>query len=73
MSLYDEVVGLSKPYLGMATEKFVARQCEQHVKVSPQQLSRAELPELARWMEISGGMIMDKTKAKELAARILAL
>jgi hypothetical protein len=57
----------------MATEKFVARQCQQHVKVDPDQLSRSHLPELARWMEISGGMIMDKAKAKELAARIQAL
>ena len=73
MSLYDEVVSLGKPYLGMVTDQFMARQCKFHLKIRPQELSESHLEELARWVEISAGLIMDKEKAKELKDRIVSL
>jgi hypothetical protein len=72
-TLYDQVVSLAKPYLGLVTEQFVARQCTAHLKTEPQALTAAQLPELAKWVEISGALVMDKAKAAELKEKILKL
>ncbi len=73
MSLYETVVNTGKPYLGPAAESFIARQCKSHLKIDPAALSRPHLKELAKWMEIGGGLIMDSAKAAEMAKKILAL
>ncbi len=70
MSVYDNVVSICKPYLGPATEKFLARQCGTHLKIEPQQLSSQHLADLAKWTEVSAGLVMDKGKAVELAGKI---
>ncbi|HEY8490006.1 MAG TPA: hypothetical protein VIO14_03340 [Dehalococcoidia bacterium] len=72
-SLYEQVIGVAKPYLGLVTEQFVARQCTAHLKVQPQALTPAQIPELAKWVEISGALVMDKAKAAELKEKILKL
>ena len=72
MSLYDNVVSICKPYLGPAAEKFLERQCGTHLKVAPQQLSGQHLADLAKWTEVSAGLVMGKDKAAELAQKIKA-
>jgi hypothetical protein len=71
-ALSDKVVGLSKPYLGPATESFLARQCSTHLKIDIATLGSSHLPDLAKWVENSGSLIMDAAKAAELAKKILA-
>lgn len=73
MNLYQQIVELSRPYLGIVTEKFIARQCNSHLKVEPESLSAANLSELARWIEISGKLVMPEAKAVELKQKILGL
>ena len=72
MTLYEKVIGISKPYLGPATEQFLSRQCKTHLKVEAANLAAFQLAELARWVENSAALIMDKGKATELAKKILA-
>ncbi len=73
MSVYEDVVATGKTYLGPATEAFLSRQCKWHLKKQPAELTREDLPELAKWCEIGGGLVMDKARAAELAGKIKVL
>jgi len=72
MTIYDEVVSVSKTYLGPATEQFIARQCKL-LKINPPQLAKTDLPGLAKWMGIGAGLLMDEKKAQELSAKVKSL
>lgn len=69
-ALSDKVIAASKPYLGPATESFITRQCQSHLKVDPAALTAANLKALSEWVERSGALVMDPAKAKELAKKI---
>jgi len=73
MKVYEKVVLISKNYLGPATESFIARQCKSHLKKDPGALMTADMANLAKWMEISGGLLMDQAKAAELSRKIAAI
>jgi hypothetical protein len=68
----DKVMAISKPYLGPATESFIARQCKAHLNTEVSALTQAHLKDLAKWVEIGAGLIMDKAKAAEIASKIAA-
>jgi hypothetical protein len=72
MALYDEIVSLSKPYLGIATDAFLKRQLK-HINRTPESMDKASIPELAKWIEISSKMLMGEAKAKTLKEKILNL
>ena len=72
MSLYDRVVQTGKPYLGPATEKFIARQCKL-LRVDAPALVNENLAALAKWVEVGAKIVMDEGKAKELASKVKAL
>ena len=71
--LYEQTVAIARPYLGVAAERFMARQCIAHLSVQPENLTKAQLDELARWVEISSKLLIDEGKAREFKNRILAL
>lgn len=72
MSLYEQVVGISKPYLGPAAEQFIARQCKL-LRIEAPSLANENLAALAKWMEVGAKLVMDEGKAKELASKVKAL
>ena len=72
MALYDEVVSVSKTYLGPATEQFLVRQCK-ILKLDARSITSRDLAALAKWVEIGAGMVMDAGKAKELALKVKSL
>ena len=70
----DAVVALCVNYLGPAARKFLERQTLAHMKViSFDAIQKSDLPELAKWINISGALIIDKAKAKELSEKIASL
>lgn len=71
--LKDKLLSVCKPYLGPATDMFISRQCSHHLKVTLDTIGPAQLPDLAKWVEISAGLIMEAPKAAELAAKIRTL
>ena len=73
MTTYEKVIATGKFYLGPATEAFVARQCKRHLQKAPEQLASDDLAELAKWIEIGAGLVMDEAKATELAGKVRAL
>lgn len=73
MTVYEKVVSVSKIYLGPATEAFIARQCKAHLKKEAAELAAADLVNLAKWLEIGAGLLMDQGKASELARKVKTL
>jgi hypothetical protein len=68
--LSDKVVTISKPFLGPATESFLSRQCKSHLKIELNELNTTHLKDLAKWVEIGAGLLMEPSKASDLAKKI---
>lgn len=72
MALYDDIVTIVKPYLGIATDAFLKRQLK-HINKTPESLDKTSLLDLGKWVEISAKMLMGEAKAKTLKEKILVL
>ncbi len=73
MALYDEVVEVTKQYMGPAAKKFVDRQLTKHLNVEISALDASFLDELAKHCYSSGKLLMDETKAQELSEKVKSL
>jgi len=73
MTVYEQVVSVSKTYLGPATEAFIARQCRSHLKKDAAELASSDLANLAKWVEVGAGLLMEQGKAAELATKVRTL
>jgi hypothetical protein len=71
--ILDKVIAVSKPYFGPATESFLNRQCKKHLNIELNALTESHLEELAIWVKTSGALIMDATKAADVARKIAGL
>lgn len=70
--LYDEIVTVCRPYLGLATEAFINRQLFGNMKLKKlEQLKVEHLKILAKWCYHSSIDVMGKEKAKEMALKII--
>ena len=67
MALYDDVISLASLYMGPAAGKFVSRQLSAHLQVEPTRLNKQHLDELAKWVFISGKLLMSEPKAQEFS------
>ena len=70
--LSDKVVTISKPFLGPAAESFLSRQCKSHLKIELGDLNSTHLKELAKWVELGAGLLMEQAKASDLSRKVLA-
>ena len=73
MALYDDVLNITRPYLGPAAERFVARQVTRHLSTTAENLAPQHLDELAKWCYTSGKLVMDEAKAREFSEKVKAL
>jgi hypothetical protein len=72
--LSEKVLGLSVPYLGPAAKVFMERQTNAHMAgLAFDALESKHLAELSKWIDVSAGLIIEETKAKELSLKIAAL
>ncbi len=60
-------------YMGGRGESFIKRQCNAHLNISMDSLSPKHIPELAKWVGISAGLIMDKAKVERFKKEISSL
>jgi hypothetical protein len=51
-SVYDQVVRVTHVYLGPAADRFIARQVENHLHKSPEELSQSDLLSLIDWIRV---------------------
>jgi len=68
--LYQQVINLSKDYLGPAAQRFIDRQVTQHLKKELGSLTPSDLGDLAKWINVSAGLLIDKSKAQELSDKV---
>ncbi|HPB67906.1 MAG TPA: hypothetical protein PLT76_01455 [Candidatus Omnitrophota bacterium] len=73
LSFYDKVYKECEVYFGADTKRFLDRQIECHINKTAQTLDYSDREMLAKWIRISGGLILSKEEAEELSAKILTL
>jgi hypothetical protein len=71
--LSEKVLKLTSLYIGPASERFLERQTNSHMGgLKFADLKKEHLPELAKWVNVSAGLLIDKVKAQELSKKILS-
>ncbi len=72
--LSERALALSVEYLGPAAKVFLERQTKWHLDgLAFEALEQKHLADLAKWVAISGALVVDPAKAKELSAKIGAI
>ena len=70
----DKVLKLTIAYIGPASQKFLERQTVSHMNgLAFNTIEKKHIPELAKWVQVSGGLLIAPAKAKDLADKIHAL
>jgi hypothetical protein len=73
-SLYDQVVRVTNVYLGPAAERFIARQVENHLHKSPEDLSPKDLLSLIDWIRVVVSLLTEDSEIiEEYAAELQKL
>lgn len=73
-SLSEQVLSICVEYLGPAARNFLERQTEYHMdNLKLDDLAKEHINDLASWVRISAGLIIDKKKAERLSDRIQEL
>jgi hypothetical protein len=69
-----KVLAVTFDYIGPSAETFLTRQATHHLNGPAfDNLDKQHLPELAKWVKISAGLLIDKGRAAELSDKILKL
>ena len=67
----DKVLKEVTFYLGPAAERFLERQTKSHMDgLAFTDLERKHLKDLAYWLQVSGGLVVGKDKAEEMALKV---
>ncbi len=70
MALYDDVLAVTKFYMGPVADQFLTRQITKHLNTTKDGLGKQHLADLANWCYISSKAVMDEAKAKEYSEKI---
>ena len=70
--MYDDVLSVTKRFMGPAAEKFIERQCKL-MKTEPTRLAVTDLEQLAWLSKNAAGVYMDVARADEMAKQITSL
>jgi hypothetical protein len=57
--LYSQVVEVTQDFLGPASEQFITRQIEAHLKKKPEDLKTEDLEELAKWIKVAIALLTE--------------
>jgi hypothetical protein len=72
--LSKRVLAVTVDYIGPSAEAFLVRQTTHHLNgISFDDIDKQHLPELAKWVKVSAGLLIDKGRASELSDKILKL
>lgn len=73
-NLYTQVVEVSEEFLGPAGERFIRRQVETHLAITPESIKPQHLPELVEWLRLMFNMITnDAAIVDDFANKLLKL
>lgn len=72
--LSKKVLAVTTDYIGPSSEAFLQRQTMRHMNgLAFDNLEKAHLPELTKWVKVSAGLLISKERATELADKISKL
>lgn len=63
--LYRQVVRITHVYLGPAADRFIARQVQNHLHKSPEQLTTSDLSKLIDWIRVAVSLITEDSEIIE--------
>lgn len=63
--LYENILGITQDYLGPAAQRFIDRQIAFHLHKNPQEITKADLPDLVEWVKVSLASLTEDTKVVE--------
>jgi hypothetical protein len=70
-TLAEKVLGITVEYIGPAAERFLDRQTKSHLAgLNFTDLEKGNLAELAKWVKVSASLLIDNSRAQELAEKI---
>ena len=73
-TVYDKVVHITQSYLGPAANRFIARQVENHLHKTPDDLSPADLLNLIDWIRVAVSLLTeDSITVEEYIAQLQKL
>jgi len=64
-TIYDQVVEVTHVYLGPAADRFIARQVENHLHKSPDELSKEDLLALIDWIKVVVSLLTEDSEIVE--------
>lgn len=65
MPLYEQVIRITRVYLGPAAERFVSRQVENHLHIELEELSAQDLLKLIDWIRVAVSLLTDDSEIIE--------
>lgn len=69
----DKVLKITVEYIGPSSKAFLERQTRSHMEgLDFANLQKDQLPDLAKWVGISAGLLIGKDKASALAQKIVS-
>jgi hypothetical protein len=69
-TLAERIIKITAEYVGPASQRFLERQASHVNGLTMDNIDRNHLQELAKWVLISGKLIIDEKRAVELAQRV---
>ncbi len=72
-AFYNQVLDLLRPNFGQMAARFLNRQISAHVGKSPYTISASDKETLAKWVNISAGLLLDQETARILSDKIRLL
>lgn len=72
-AFYLQVLNEIKPHFGRMSNRFLDRQISAHVGKTPQAITVSDKETLAKWINISAGLLLGEDVADNLVKKILAL
>jgi hypothetical protein len=64
-TVYDKVVRITQSYLGPAANRFIARQVENHLHKTPDNLSSTDLLKLIDWIRVAVSLLTEDSATVE--------
>ncbi len=73
-SIYSKAVVISEEYLGPAGERFLRRQIDTHLGITPESLKKTHLPKLTKWTELAFALLTnDHVEVKSFTNNLLSI
>ena len=72
-TLYQDILNICEEYLSGSSQKFLDRQIIAHLKKTPESIVPEDASEIAKWSQVSCGLLLGQSKAEHMAKDICTL